>query len=351
MAQDGKSISEIFNAATGRKGTADEVTLRPLASQGLTHDHYVIGDTGLLLRVPRRNQLDMTPEDYLAHQKACYDAAEASGATPALRGLLPPSKDLPNGAMIIDYIESRRPETPEDKQAMAVCMGALNALPLPENSKVQAASAPFESQWFLLDTLFGHYLTGDKIDPAAQKLLLAEKAALREKMDALAARADELPQGLIGADSHAGNFIIDGDGKAWFVDLEFLTADVPQLDAADAASPLTSRLDPTNKAVFSAAEKKEFYKTWSKQSGYDRLPENDALLALSERMVNMRTLAWLCYWVQDGRAEQKCSEEARANWDRMADEYLSAPALEKLFTQKSPQSTQEKQDKPRPPGL
>jgi hypothetical protein len=363
MASRIKSISDIFNAATGRIAAGQAVKLRALKSAGLTHDHYIIGDTGQLLRIPRRNQLDMTPADYLAHQKSCYDAAAPSGATPGMADLLPPSKDLPQGAMIVDYIESRRPETSEDKQAMARCMAALNVLPVPENSSVRRAPYPFQTQWFVMEELFGRYITGDKIAPAAQKLLLAEKDALRAEMDKLAKRAETLPQALIGADSHAGNFIIDDAGKAWFVDLEFLIADVPQIDAADAASPLTSQLDPANKAVFSAAEKKEFYKTWSAQSGYDRLPENEALLALSERMVNMRTLAWLCYWVQDGATEQKVSPETRANWNRMAADYLKPAALEKLFMQgvlaektagnhpKKPEKPEKKQDRPRKPGV
>ena len=74
MSKEPKKLSKVFSAIAKKQGAKRAVSL---PGPGLTHDHYVLEGTGRLLRVPRRNQLDMTPEDYLAHQKKVYEAARA----------------------------------------------------------------------------------------------------------------------------------------------------------------------------------------------------------------------------------------------------------------------------------
>lgn len=318
MTKPAKTLPEIFNDAALKEGASG---VAPLASNGLTHDHYILQGAGKLLRVPRRNQLGMAPADYLAQQEQVYNAASPSGATPKIFGTLPPQENLPNGALVIEYIDSRKPSSDADRTAMAQALAALNATQSPD---IPVAAKPFASQWFVIHDIFGEAMQGEKIDKEVRKLLAAEKAALKAEMDKLTAA----PMGLIGADSHVGNFIIDKSGKAWFVDLEFLTTDVPHIDAADAASPLTSRLDPSNKFVFTPAQKEQFYKDWGTASGYD---SSGDLMKLAERMVNLRTLAWLCYWVEEGHAQQNAPKASRDNWDNMAAECLTTGYLEKLF--------------------
>lgn len=325
MSKERKKLSKVFSAIAKKQGAKRAVSL---PGPGLTHDHYVLEGTGRLLRVPRRNQLEMTPEDYLVHQKKVYEAAAPSGATPKVFDIVPPQKGLPNGALVIEYIESRKPETDEDRLAMARALAKLNTT---TSKDIDKAAQPFASQWFVINDIFGSYLQGEKISPEARKLLADEKDALEKEMNALAGRGD-IPVALIGADSHAGNFIINKNGDAFFVDLEFLTADVPYIDAADAASPLTSQLDPTNKITFSEGDRQAFYKEWGRESGYDKSADFDKLMNLAERMVEFRTLAWLAYWLEEGRDNQTAPQQSRDNWDRMAKEYLSKDALEKRFT-------------------
>lgn len=320
-------LSAIF-AAVAKQHGATGVT--PLAGGGLTHDHYILNGTGRLLRVPRRNQLGMSPEDYLAQQEGVYRAAEPSGATPKYFATIPPQPGLPNGALVIEYIESQKPED-ADRKAMAAAIGALNTT---HAASVPMADQPFGSQWFVINDIFGEALKSDKLDPLARQLLAAEKAALKAEMDKLAGDTS-IPMALIGADSHVGNFIVDKTGKAWFVDLEFLTSDVPHIDAADAASPLTSQLDATNRIKFNAAEKAQFYKDWGAATGYDASPAFDRLITLSERMVNLRTLAWLAYWLDEGHAQQNAPQASRDNWDRMAKEYLDPDYLQQLLAPKT----------------
>lgn len=318
MSKKPKTLQQIFKAAARREGATG---VKPLASNGLTHDHYILEGAGKLLRVPRRNQLGMSPVDYLVQQEQVYRAAAPSGATPEIFGTIPPQANLDNGALVIGYIPSRQPETDADRKAMAEGLAALNKT---QSKNIPAAAKPFASQWFVIHDIFGEAMQGDKIDIDVRKLLAGEKAALKSEMDKLASA----PMGLIGADSHLGNFIIDANNKAWFVDLEFLTTDVPHIDAADAASPLTSRLDPNNKFVFTTAQKEQFYKDWGAASGYDASGD---LMKLAERMVNLRTLAWLCYWVEEGHAQQNAPQKSRDNWDAMAAECLTVGYLEKLF--------------------
>ncbi len=308
-----EKIGVLLNAAI----TADN--LKPLVSSGLTHDHIVIGDSGWLLRVPRNNQLGLSPDDYLLQQKACYDEAEKSGVTPACLGIIAPSDDLPNGALIIQYIRGRRVNSENDLPAVARCLAALSSVQPDSRSSIQTASAPFASQWFVIQDAFGKYFDSPAVDSKVRDLLKQEKDALEKEFAQL--NGKQAAVGMIGGDSHLANYLIDTDGKAWFVDLEFLTFDVPAIDAADAVSDLTLRLDPKNTFPISSAARENFYKTWL-ENVPDRSAQ-EASITLAERTIALRTLAWMCYWADQGKQDNKPNTESRNNWNKLCSETLT----------------------------
>ena len=74
------------------------------------------------------------------------------------------------------------------------------------------------------------------------------------------------PITLVGTDTHPGNFLIDAEGKAWFVDLEKATDGLPAIDLAHATLYTSTTWDPDVAAVLSPAETASFYETWSQNA-------------------------------------------------------------------------------------
>ncbi len=147
--QDGQKLADVFNAIAERE---QEYWSNAASRQRLTHDHYILEGTNKLLRVPRRNQLRMKPEEYLAQQeivlanrrrKIRRDAQDLRHGAAA--------EGLPNGALVIEYIESRKPDCDADKTAMAEALAALNTT---QSTAIAASAQPFGSQWFVIHDIF-----------------------------------------------------------------------------------------------------------------------------------------------------------------------------------------------------
>lgn len=86
---------------------ADDISV--LSTKGISHDHWRIGETGLVLRIPRMNQWGMEPQEALNYQKTAFQRAAASGHAPDCVETLPPTLALPRGALIVEEIIGRAP--------------------------------------------------------------------------------------------------------------------------------------------------------------------------------------------------------------------------------------------------
>ena len=319
-----------------------ENDLTEIDSRGLAHDHIKLGDTGWIVRIPRGNQLDMDDADYLNLQKGIYEAMSASGATPDILGVIQPNADLPHGALIVEYIEGRNIQSEADLEAVAECLGKIHKMPIPEKVEpLDKADHPLAGQEFLLTDVFADAFKSDALSSETRQLLQAERADLLQDIAELK-QDKNIPLSLIGGDSHLGNYLIDKQGKAWLVDLEFAAYDLALIDLADASLSITSKLDPYIGVTPSDETVKKFYKTWKKTVGQDFTDKTEKLISLTERVVQLRTLAWLSYWVSEGRDKEnnKVSQKSLENWDKMAAHYLEADNLRAVF------NTQASKNKP-----
>jgi hypothetical protein len=270
-------------AETGRYGAP---ALEPLKVKGIAHDHLRLTGTGLLVRVPRQSQFALPPEDNLRYQAACFERAHASGHTPRLDAVIQPRPGLPMGALVVEEIQGRPMRLPEDLPRSAQALAAIHRLPVPgpsgrlplaDHSDAVAGTLGFiERQWQFRDAL--------PLAPETQRQIEAEIAWAR----AFAA-ASKLPQPvtLVATDSHPGNFLVDGAGRAVFVDLEKMLYGAPAIDLAHHTLYTSTTWDVDAAGVLSAEETARFHATY-----LSALP---AALAEAVRpwILPMRRLTWL----------------------------------------------------------
>src|SRR5581483_10184367 len=108
---------------------ADDVV--PMTAKGINHAHYRLGETGLVLRVPRTTPWAGDAQAQLASEAAAFQRAEPAGMTPRLAATLPPSPALPRGALVVEEIAGRLVRLPGDFPAIARTLAKVHALPLP----------------------------------------------------------------------------------------------------------------------------------------------------------------------------------------------------------------------------
>ncbi|MEZ5668067.1 MAG: phosphotransferase [Alphaproteobacteria bacterium] len=286
-------------AETGLAGTAAAPTaadLVPLPAAGVAHDHVAIRGAGRVVRLPRMSQSGRAAADNLTYQAACFARAAASGATPRLHGLLQPSADWPMGGLVVDAVAGRPPRLPDDLPAIARCLAAIHALPAPpafaplplHADPVGATLAAIAEQAAWLDRAD---LAADSVALIRGEIAMAQAAA-----PALPAGRPPHLQALVVSDAHPGNYLVDADGKAWFVDLEKAAYGQPAIDIAHVTLPTSTGWDRRVAGSVAAADVAAFESAWLAAVP---APVADAVrpwLAPLRRLTWLRTVTWFARW-------------------------------------------------------
>ncbi|PZO13832.1 MAG: aminoglycoside phosphotransferase [Burkholderiales bacterium] len=280
--------------------------LVPLADKGLAHDHVRLLGTGLLARIPKQSQLGLAAQDNLDYQRACFERAAASGHTPRLQSVLPPSAHLPRGALLVQEIEGRPARLAQDLPAIASALAALHALPLPE----AAARAPLENAVDPLQALV-HEINAQAMHLGAAGLPAPVLTAIESERQRLQShvRGPERPaRCLVAFDAHPGNFIVRPDGRAMLVDLEKCRYAFPGLDLAHATLYTSTTWDVDTRAVLTVDEVADFYTVWARAVG-------PLATGAQAWHVPLRRAMWLwsITWCAKWRALSGASHPARAD--------------------------------------
>lgn len=235
--------------------------LEVLPDKGLTHHHVRLVGTGALARIPKQSQLGLSAPDNLAYQQACFMRGFASGATPRYLGCLPPSSELPRGALLVQEIVGHPLRLPHDLKGMARALAALHAMPLPPS----LARAPLLDAADPLAALLNEinaqtvHLPAAVLDRSVEALLTSELDWLR----ALCAQPARPERRFIAFDAHPGNFVVDEKGAAVLVDLEKCRYSYPGLDLAHATLYTSTTWDAALTASLTVPDLIDFYATWS----------------------------------------------------------------------------------------
>lgn len=273
-----------------------EAPIEALPDLGLAHAHLRLVGTGVLARVPKQSQLDLTAVANLAYQVACFERAAPSGHVPRLHGLLAPGADLPRGALLVEEIDGRPARLPQDLAAIVDALAAIHALPLP------AQRAPLLDPADPLVLLRGEieaqavHLDAAGLDAASRHAIDAQ----RRRFDASLATPARPARRLIAFDAHPGNFLVR-DGRAMLVDLEKARYSHPPLDLAHATLYTSTTWDRASAAVLGVDEVAAATERWLAQVG-DAAAWRAWLLPLRAAMW-LWSVTWCAKWrVLSGRA-------------------------------------------------
>lgn len=259
--------------------------LQPLPATGTAHGHVRLPN-GRLARIAYAHDGDPTAAARLQAQAEAFRHLEPSGRTPRLHEVIAPRPGLPGGALVVDFIAGGAPQLPAELDAMADTLARIHALPLPPaNSPIPRQQNPFLETLAAIELNAQRFLDRAVADPEARAEIVEELRAMRAPAPVFAAQAQPLTVAL--ADTHPGNFIVDGDGRAWFVDLEKVHVGSPAIDLAHATLPTSTLWHPDVGTLLSRAEVQGFYDLYLDKVGARQVE------ALRPWLLPMRRLTWL----------------------------------------------------------
>ncbi len=304
-------IDALLAALRGRPAfaTLTAADLRPLPATGTAHGHVRLPDD-LIARVAYAHEGDPSAAARLATQAEAFRHLAPAGRTPRVHDVIEPRPGLAGGALIVDAIDGRAPHLPDELEAMADTLARIHALPLP------AADSPIPRQKdTFLDTLAAieqnaaRFLDEAVPDAAARAEIAAELRLMRRLASAVAQRAQPLAVAL--ADTHPGNFIVDTDGIAWFVDLEKVHVGSPAIDLAHATLATSTLWHPDVGKVLSRDDVRRFYTLYLEKAGAGQAAALEPWLLPMRRLTWLRTTLFMAGWRVQTRRPRDPSDPAQ----------------------------------------
>ncbi|WP_434984290.1 phosphotransferase family protein [Vreelandella zhaodongensis] len=312
-------------------------SLSPMADTGLAHDHVWIHRTGddWVARLPKQSQMNLAPADNLAYEAACYQRASHGGYTPRLHGVLPVSAALPRGGLLVDAIEGRLAQLPQDLPRIAEALASLHRLPLPEHPEPLLAPA---DPWQAMREEVSHQAEWlEKADLSSDVT-----ARVRDELEALPTTLPDAERCLISFDTHPGNFLITEEDRAVLVDLEKCRYGLPGIDLAHTSLYTSTTWDVNSQAVLTLDEVVAFYKHWQARMGTS--PSVETLVAC-RRATWLWSLTWCAKW-RAQHLQRRDTEHRGQDWsseltdavvithvrDRV-EHYLSLPSIQHVHNE------------------
>jgi hypothetical protein len=289
-------IESLFAALRERPAfaTLAPADLDPLPATGTAHGHVGLPN-GLIARVAYAHDGDPTAAQRLATQAEAFRHLAPSERTPRLHDVIEPRTGLPGGALIVDRIEGRAPILPDELAAMADTLVRIHSLPLPSgSSSIPRQQNPFLETLEPIEQNAARFLDRAVPDPGARTEIAEELRLMRDMAADAAQRAQPLTVAL--ADTHPGNFIVDRERRAWFVDLEKVHVGSPAIDLAHATLATSTLWHPDVGKVLSRAEVRAFYALYLEEIGPERSSQLQSWLMPMRRLTWLRTTLFMARW-------------------------------------------------------
>lgn len=280
-----------------------------LPATGTAHGHVRLKD-GRLARITYAHEGDPTAAARLHVQAEAFRYLQPAGRTPRLHDVVEPRAGLPGGALIVDFVEGRAPHLPDELEAMADTLVRIHMLPLPPaSSPIPRQQNPFLETLEAVELNAMRFLDKAVPDSGSRAEIAEELRLMRGMALAFAKRAQPLSVAL--ADTHPGNFIVDRDGLAWFVDLEKVHVGSPAIDLAHATLPTSTLWHPDVGKMLTPEEVAGFYDSYLAKVGSKRAAELRPWLQPMRRLTWLRTTLFMARWRVQTRAPRDPADPAQ----------------------------------------
>jgi aminoglycoside phosphotransferase (APT) family kinase protein len=283
--------------------------LKPLPATGTAHGHARLPN-GLLARVAYAHENDPSAAARLATQAEAFRHLAPAGRTPRLLDVIEPRAGLPGGVLIVDCIDGRAPRLPDELAAMADTLARIHALALPAaGSPIPRQKNPCLETLAAIDQNAMRFLDKAVPDAGARAEIAEELGLMHGLASSLAQRPQPLTVAL--ADTHPGNFIVDRDGIAWFVDLEKVHVGSPAIDLAHATLATSTLWHPDVGKVLSRDEVERFYTLYLEKVGRRQAADLKPWLLPMRRLTWLRTTLFMARWRVQTRAPRDPSDSTQ----------------------------------------
>lgn len=298
----------------------------------------------MLARIPKQSQMGLGPLDNLAYEAACFQRAAACSHVPRLDRVIPPSDDLPWGALLVEEITGSPADGPDHVATIMQALASLHVLPVPtasERAPLLSESDPLVGMLRLVlaqSVYLDHPLISDPSRRRIAKRLNDLTATAPQICDGLAPR-------LITFDAHPGNFLITPTGEAVLVDLEKLRYSFPPLDLAHATLYTSTTWDVDASFSLSTAQVASAYEVWMSAAGAIAEPYLAALVPLRELMW-LWSVTWCAKWLTESVKPKHASGAGGEDWSQAnsdasliqhvrsrVDDYLSISTISQVLSE------------------
>lgn len=288
--------------------------IRQLDDKGLAHWHVRLEGTGLLARIPKQSQMGLRPLDNLAYEAVCFQRAAPSGHVPRFDLVIPPSDELPWGALLVEEITGSPANNPDHMMPIMQALASIHALPVPtanEHAPLLSESDPLDAMLRLVhvqSVYLDHPLISEPSRNTLTKRLNDLTVTVPQIFDGLAPR-------LITFDAHPGNFLITPTGKAVLVDLEKLRYSYPPLDLAHATLYTSTTWDVDASFSLSSAEVVRAYEVWMSAAGTIAESYLAAFVPLRELMW-LWSVTWCAKWLAESVKPKHAMGTGGEDWSQ-----------------------------------
>ena len=283
--------------------------LRLLQDTGLAHDHVQLVGKGVLARIPKQSQMRLDACANLQYERTCFERTEPSGHTPHLRAVLPVSRSLARGALLVEQVLGAPAQLPQHLGAVMQALASIHALPLPEVSR----RAPLLNASDPLVDLLGEIQ--DQAAYLAQAALSAQVLRrIQSQLTALqaACREPSRPErSLIAFDAHPGNFLLLASGDAVLVDLEKCRYSYPGLDLAHATLYTSTTWDIHSQARLNDVQLEQAYGQWERSMGEAGAERARPWHAVLRRSMWLWSITWCAQWQVLSRREAQTDTQGQ----------------------------------------
>jgi aminoglycoside phosphotransferase (APT) family kinase protein len=283
--------------------------LKPLPATGTAHGHVALPND-LLARVAYAHDDDPTAAARLAIQAEAFRHLAPAHRTPRLHDVIAPRPGLAGGALIVDRIDGHAPGLPGELGAMADTLARIHSLPLPAaDSPIPRQVNPFIETLAAVEQNATRFLDKAVPDAGARAAITEELGLMRGLAATIGQRKQLLTVAL--ADTHPGNFQVDRDGTAWFVDLEKVHVGSPAIDLAHATLATSTLWDPAVGKVLSRGEVDGFYTLYLEKVGQRQAAALEPWLQPMRRLTWLRTTLFMARWRVQTRAPRDPSDSTQ----------------------------------------